>query len=199
MNNSTLIIFTKPPVPGMVKTRLAATLGEEKALDVFNRLQSHTKKIISPIQCHKKIFYADHIPEKDLWYGTTPDTFVQSGDGLGERMQNAFRHAFDNDNQKIILIGSDIADIETKDIDEAFQALEEHEVVLGPAKDGGYYLIGMTKFLPFLFINKKWSHPDLLSDTIHDLHSANISFQLLTPRQDIDFYEDLDPFPELLE
>jgi len=123
---------------------------------------------------------------------------LQRGDDLGERMQNAFADAFAQGKERVIIIGSDCLELETYMIKEAFAVLENNDVVLGPAKDGGYYMIGMTAFLPTLFEDKNWSTDDLLMDTILDLKKMNAKYYLLKTLNDIDTIEDLkalDKFP----
>ena len=123
---------------------------------------------------------------------------VKQGEDLGEKMQNAFADAFAQGKQRVIIIGSDCLELETYMIKEAFAVLENNDVVLGPAKDGGYYLIGMTKFLPTLFEGKNWSTEDLLMDTILDLKKMKAKYYLLKTLNDIDTVEDLkslDKFP----
>ena len=113
-------------------------------------------------------------------------------------MQNAFAEAFAQGKERVIIIGSDCLELETYMIKEAFAVLESNDVVLGPAKDGGYYLIGMTAFLPTLFEDKNWSTDDLLMDTISDLKKMNAKYYLLKTLNDIDTIEDLkalDKFP----
>ena len=121
----------------------------------------------------------------------TFEKHLQNGADLGERMQNAFAEAFARGQQRVLIIGSDCVELETYMIKEAFAVLENNDVVIGPAKDGGYYLLGMRKFYPTLFENKPWSSEDLLMDTIIDLKKLNAPYYLLKTLSDIDHVEDL--------
>jgi rSAM/selenodomain-associated transferase 1 len=116
---------------------------------------------------------------------------VQNGIDLGERMLNAFKEGFDAGYKKIVLIGSDLPDIDAKHIIKGLDALESNEVVFGPAEDGGYYLIGLQKLIPEIFLNKPWSQPHLLKNTLQELQQLNVSVATLDTLNDIDTYEDL--------
>lgn len=117
---------------------------------------------------------------------------LQQGEDLGERMQSALADQFAQGKQRVVIIGSDCIELETYMIKEAFAVLENNDVVIGPASDGGYYLLGMRKFLPTLFDNKEWSGDNLLMDTLLDLKKMNAKYYLLKTLNDIDTVEDLD-------
>ena len=120
---------------------------------------------------------------------TNNDPSDQQGKDLGIRMSNAFAEAFQEGYQKVIIIGSDLYDLHSETIEEAFQNLDTHEVVIGPAKDGGYYLLGMKSFIPEIFQQKKWSTATVLQDTLADLKSKKVT--LLATKNDIDTFEDI--------
>lgn len=196
--NDRLIIFVKNPEIGRVKTRLAKIIGDEQALSIYQKLLLYTKEITKGLNADKAVYYSEHIDNNDLWDNMLFSKHLQRGDDLGERMQNAFAEAFAQGKERVIIIGSDCLELETYMIKEAFAVLESNDVVLGPAKDGGYYLIGMTAFLPTLFEDKNWSTDDLLMDTILDLKKMNAKYYLLKTLNDIDTIEDLkalDKFP----
>ena len=196
--NDRLIIFVKNPEIGRVKTRLAKIIGDEQALSIYQKLLLYTKEITKGLNADKAVYYSEHIDNNDLWDNMLFSKHLQRGDDLGERMQNAFAEAFAQGKERVIIIGSDCLELETYMIKEAFAVLESNDVVLGPAKDGGYYLIGMTAFLPTLFEDKNWSTDDLLMDTISDLKKMNAKYYLLKTLNDIDTIEDLkalDKFP----
>ncbi|MDA7835883.1 TIGR04282 family arsenosugar biosynthesis glycosyltransferase [Salibacteraceae bacterium] len=196
--NDRLIIFVKNPEIGRVKTRLAKTIGDEQALSIYQKLLLYTKEITKGLNADKSVYYSEHIDNNDLWDNMLFSKHLQRGDDLGERMQNAFADAFAQGKERVIIIGSDCLELETYIIKEAFAVLENNDVVLGPAKDGGYYMIGMTAFLPTLFEDKNWSTDDLLMDTILDLKKMNAKYYLLKTLNDIDTIEDLkalDKFP----
>ncbi|MBT8296925.1 MAG: TIGR04282 family arsenosugar biosynthesis glycosyltransferase, partial [Maribacter sp.] len=149
-----LLVFTRNPILGQCKTRLAATVGNQVALDIYNFLLNHTFEITKGLNVHKQIHYSKEIWENDIWDSRIFDKQLQSGSDLGERMANAFRKGFEHGFEKIIIIGSDIFDLTMADLEEAFKALEQNEYVIGPAQDGGYYLLGMNKFNTAVFKNK---------------------------------------------
>jgi len=116
---------------------------------------------------------------------------VQKGASLGEKMQNSFEKGFNDGFEKIILIGSDLPDLSAEIIEQGFDALENNDVVFGPAEDGGYYLVGMKKLQKFIFEEKPWSEPNLLKTTLEELGKQDTSFSLLETLNDIDTFEDL--------
>ncbi len=184
-----LIIFTRNPELGKVKTRLAKTVGDESALKIYKFLLNHTIEITEKLNVDKYVFYSENIYRDDIW---NPDIFrkkLQNGDDLGEKMNNAFTEIFGMGYEKALIIGSDIFDLNKKDLDNAFDELQENSFVIGPATDGGYYLLGMKKLNSEIFQNKKWGTNTVLEDTINDL--KNKKYILLEERNDIDYYEDI--------
>ena len=139
---SLLIVFVKTPVIGKVKTRLAKTVGDNKAFDVYKQLVDITEEASLKVQADKHIYFSD-VVINSKWVDELK--FVQEGENLGERMLNAFDYGFKQGYEKIILIGSDLPDISPEIIENGFEKLDKNEVVFGPAEDGGYYLVGMTK------------------------------------------------------
>ncbi|WP_066221625.1 TIGR04282 family arsenosugar biosynthesis glycosyltransferase [Formosa haliotis] len=190
-----LIIFTRNPELGKCKTRLAKTIGDQNALDIYNILLQHTAKIAAPVKADRYVFYSENIQNEDLWDTELFRKKLQSGNTLGERMQHAFSDLFQNYYKKVIIIGSDILDLTTEMIDEAFNQLEHHDVVIGPAKDGGYYLLGMKTLAPHIFENKAWGTETVLQDTLKDLENKSVS--LLEELNDIDTFEDIKTYPQL--
>jgi hypothetical protein len=104
-------------------------------------------------------------------------------------MANAFLDGFSNGSDKIIIIGSDMYDLSLADLENAFKSLENHDYVVGPAEDGGYYLLGMKSFKKELFINKNWGTSSVLQNTLNDIKKGKT--KLLEPRNDVDYYEDI--------
>ena len=188
-SKNALIIFTRNPELGKVKTRLAATIGDFAALDIYKFLIDHTVKITSPINADKYVFYSEDIQQNDVWNSNNFKKELQNGNDLGERMKNAFYFLFKKGYQKAVIVGSDIYELGSKDIEDSFIALDENHYVIGPAKDGGYYLLGMTQFNKKLFENKKWGTATVLNDTINDLEEKNVT--LLSEKNDIDIYDDI--------
>ncbi len=182
-----LLIFIKNPQKGKVKTRLAATIGEEKALEIYQELMDYTRTICEDVDTDRLLFYSQHIDTKDKWKTSTFRKFVQEGKDLGQRMKQAFETAFDRyQYQQVIIIGSDCAELTSTQINTAFEQLKTHDVVIGPARDGGYYLLGMNQFLPSIFDNKTWSTPNLLKETLTDLDTQKHSYHFLPELNDID-------------
>tara|TARA_Y100001947_G_scaffold143395_1_gene136386 strand:- start:128 stop:748 length:621 start_codon:yes stop_codon:yes gene_type:complete len=191
-----LLIFTRNPEFGKVKTRLARDIGHQAALDIYKFLLAHTAKICTPLDTEKAVYYSEEIPNNDLWNAAVFQKKKQVGEDLGERMQNAFAEGFNLGYSKIIIIGSDLYDIETKDLEQAFKVLNNHEIVIGPAEDGGYYLLGMKQLYPKLFKNKNWGTATVLQDTINELKKSN--YKLLEKRNDVDLYSDIKDHPAFI-
>jgi len=182
----------KNPANGKVKTRLAATIGDDKALEVYTILLQQTARVVSEIQiCDKAIFYSDFIESIDVWSESKTKKFLQRGKDLGERMRNAFDVAFSMKYVNVIIIGTDCYDLNSELIDEAFQKLNEKDIVIGPATDGGYYLLGMKALHKQLFENINWSTDSVLTDTLQIAKLSQLTHQLLTVLTDIDTEENL--------
>lgn len=193
MNNKQLLmVFTKNPELGNCKTRLASTLGDEAALKVYEQLIDYTVDFSSKVEAEKYVYYSKNISSNDRWSESLFEKKIQVEGNLGVKMATAFKENFDKGFEKIIIIGSDCAEINEVDIHSAFEALDESEVVIGPAIDGGYYLLGMRTFIPSLFQDKSWSTPDLINETISTLKKQQISFSLLKEKSDIDYEKDLE-------
>jgi rSAM/selenodomain-associated transferase 1 len=189
MSKNLLIIFTRNPELGKVKTRLAKTIGNENALSIYRTLLFQTERSVREINCDKTVFYSEKISNKDIWDNFIYQKSQQNGKNLGERMFNAFSEAFKNNYEKVIIIGSDLYDLLPNHINEAFQMLKNNDVVLGPADDGGYYLIGMNSLISQVFKNKIWGSSTVLKETLNDLNDKSV--YLLETLNDIDVYDDL--------
>ena len=122
---------------------------------------------------------------------------LQNGNNLGMRMENAFIDLFQSGYQKIIIVGSDLLDLKTDHINQAFEELNHTDVVFGPALDGGYYLLGLSNLKTCIFQNKPWSEANLLEATLKELEQKNVSFSLLETLNDIDTFEDMKDYPQL--
>ena len=188
MNKSLVIVFVKNIKLGTVKTRLAKTIGDFGAFEVYSELVKITEKATEQLDIDKRIYFSNAIVDHQ-WKGEFKA--VQHGADLGERMLNAFKDGFNEGYEKIVLIGSDLPDINSTHIKNGLDALTTNEVVFGPAEDGGYYLVGMSKLNPEIFTNKPWSQPNLLQLTLQELQSNQISVGTLDTLNDIDTYEDL--------
>ena len=192
-----LIIFVRKPELGKVKTRLAATMGEEKALAVYRKLLEHTHYISEGVKAERFVFYFDEIEENDLWSDGNFIKRLQSPGDLGEKMHNAFAGLFDEDYNDVAIIGSDCYELTTAIIEDAFEMLQQNDLVIGPANDGGYYLLGMKKLCMELFSNIEWSTEKVLAQTRAACISARLSYSLLPQLTDIDTEADLDSLQHL--
>ena len=187
-----LLIFCKNPVLGQCKTRLAASIGAEKALAVYEFLLIHTAKITAKVQAKRVVHYSNYIQTQDAFSDTIFNKAVQSGSDLGQRMAHALEEAFDQGATKAILIGSDLYDLSAALLESAFEVLNDHDAVIGPASDGGYYLIGMNRPISEIFNNKNWGTPSVLSDTLTNLTPHKTA--ILVEKNDIDTLPDLEPY-----
>ena len=184
-----LLIFTRNPELDKCKTRLAKTVGDESALKIYKFLLDHTVSITKQLDVNKAVYYSVKVRENDIWDETIYTKYQQEGEDLGIRMQHAFEQGFKDGYKNIIIIGSDMYDMSQEDLEEAFSALKNHDAVVGPAEDGGYYLLGMKKMHPQLFQHKAWGTASVLENTLQDLGKE--SFGLLSQKNDIDIYEDI--------
>lgn len=188
MAENTLIIFVKNPVPGTVKTRIARTAGNERAAEVYQHLLRHTQEITQQLTVHRVVYYGDFVNPDDGWNGY--DKQLQVDGDLGKRMREAFRQQFEQKASRVIIIGSDCLEITSDHIEQAFLALNDAEVVIGPATDGGYYLLGMKQLYPFLFENMPWSQPELRQLTELTLLQHGLTVERLEELTDIDEWAD---------
>jgi len=190
MSDSLLMVFVKNLIPGMVKTRLAEDIGIDKALDVYNELVHHTHKITQKIEVDKSVYYSEYVELEDVWNNGDFKLTSQKGFTLGEKMHNAFDEAFDS-YKKVVIIGSDCYDLSASIIKSAFEMLEENDIVVGPAKDGGYYLLGMKEFFPQLFEGKEYSTDSVLNELLQEAEELELSVHQLPILNDIDTLDDL--------
>lgn len=193
LSKNLLLIFTRNPELGKCKTRLAANVGDQIALDIYKFLLNHTVSITKNLSATKTVYYSENVWENDIWDSTIFLKKLQNGSDLGYRMQRAFQEGFEDGFEKIIIIGSDLFDLSENDIENAFSALNDAEFVLGPAEDGGYYLLGMKYLEPNIFKNKAWGTNTVLQDTLTDLKNKKTTF--LERRNDIDIYDDIKDVP----
>lgn len=192
-----LIIMIKNPVKGKVKTRLAADIGEDGALAVYHELLAHTHAVTAQIPQDKFLFYSDVVDRNDRFPNNTYKKYTQCSGDLGVRMDYAFSIPFKNEYKKVIMIGSDCFDLTPDHIEQAFAALDTHDFVIGPANDGGYYLIGMKKWNRWVLENKTWSHHVLFNETQSDILGRNGTLFLLEQLSDIDTQADIQATPSL--
>ena len=189
MSKNLLLIFTRNPELGKVKTRLAKSVGNETALKIYKFLLHKTKEIAIDVNADKAVYYSVKIRENDIWHSENFQKHQQIGEDLGARMQHAFENGFDAGYEKIIIIGSDLYDLKYSDIEEAYELLNRNDVVIGPAKDGGYYLLGLKTVYPEIFKNKAWGTETVRKETLQDLQDKKV--HLLHELNDVDVVEDI--------
>ena len=194
MSNNALIIFTRNPELGKCKTRLAKSVGDEEALKVYKDLLQHTANVAKKVNVNRYAYYSVKIRDNDIW---TTDYFnkkQQFGDNLGQRMQNAFQECFNAGHDKVIIVGSDLLDLSVEIIEQAYKKLEDNDAVIGPALDGGYYLLGLKKPFPDVFNIKNWGTETVYKQTMEQLNQHQVF--VLETLNDIDHVEDLKPYPK---
>ena len=185
-----LIIFVRQPVAGCVKTRLAADIGPEAALFVYRELLAHTRSVCTQLAVDKYLFYANTIADQDDW----DDTYhkqIQQGNDLGERMQHAFSQVFGMGYERVCIIGSDCLELSADNVKEGYSLLQDNDFVIGPAKDGGYYLLGMRHRLKPVFDAINWSTSNVFQQTVEKINLLQNSLALLPVLADIDVVGDL--------
>ncbi|MDX5481047.1 MAG: TIGR04282 family arsenosugar biosynthesis glycosyltransferase [Hymenobacteraceae bacterium] len=187
-----LMLFVRNPELGKVKTRLAASVGPEQALEIYVHLLQHTRQVTQDLPVDKVVYYTNRVEHDDIWPDGKYEKRVQPSGDLGERMQAAFSAAFAEGYTSVVIIGSDCHQLTPHIIERAFEELKTHEVVIGPALDGGYYLLGMNHQHPELFRDKRWSTEHVFPDTLQDIEHLHLSHTLLPRLSDVDQVEDLD-------
>jgi rSAM/selenodomain-associated transferase 1 len=188
-------VFARPPLPGLVKTRLAAEIGVTRATRVYRHCLEHALGVASGSGLEHQVYLTrecDEPPLCDVEYR------LQRGADLGARMINALRDLIDGDGRAAMIIGSDCLDLAAVHLQQAAQALSDHELVLVPAADGGFVLIGCREAKPELFKSVVWGSDGVLEQTLANAHALGYRVCLLETVRDIDTLEDLEHYPELL-
>lgn len=188
---SLLLVFTRNASLGKVKTRLAASIGDAEALNVHKAFMQQTIDQTSQCKCDKVVYYSDTIDVNDLFSKNGFRQEVQSGTDLGSRMKNAFTAEFSHFYTSIVMIGSDCPDIDEASISHAFKQLEVKDLVVGPALDGGYYLLGSSAMHAELFEGIEWSTSSVLSNSVQIAERLSLSIGFTSEKQDIDTLADL--------
>ncbi len=192
-----IVIFQKNADLGKVKTRLAATLGAEKTMQVYQTLVNHTHRVVCETAAHKWLYYSER--KESGWQSQSDYSIcVQSGKDLGERMCHALGDVFASGANHVLIIGTDCPELKAEILQEAFEALTMYDLVVGPADDGGYYLLGMNRLYATLFSHKKWSTDSVLSDTLLDASNLGLRVHQLPQLRDIDNETDLNLFPQFM-
>ncbi len=189
--------MVKAPLPGHVKTRLTPPLSADEAAGLYSSflIDLFVNLKCSPLAAD--IFSAITPPgNKEDFQGLIPDDvacFQQSGAGLGERIESVFRSLFEKGYSKAVVTGSDSPDMPLRLIEEAIAALDEPDVdiVFGPAEDGGYYLVAVSRCMDAPFRDIEWSGPNVLEETLKRVNEAALGYRLLEPWHDVDRPADL--------
>jgi len=189
LSKNLLLILTRNPELGKCKTRLAAKVGNKVALDIYKFLLDHTVTFTKNLKVEKWVYYSEEIWEDDIWDNNVYQKKLQVGKDLGERMMNAFKEGFQAGFENIIVIGSDMYHLKQSDLEAAFSKFKDHNYVVGPAEDGGYYLLGMKSLKTELFQNKNWGTGTVLEDTLSDIKNEKVA--LMDEKNDVDYYEDI--------
>lgn len=189
-----IIVFIKNPRLGHVKTRLAKDIGDKRALEIYLKLTAHTQRVLSAVPyVNRNVYYSEFIDDADDW---SSDLFIkglQSDGDLGDRIKHAFTEVF-KENEKVIIIGSDCAQLSADHILQAVDALDQHNVVIGPSLDGGYYLLGMDSNYKFLFENIEWSTESVFEETKSKALAQKLTVSEIEKLSDIDYIEDWEKY-----
>lgn len=201
MTNQAILVFQKNLIAGKTKTRLAATIGNEKALSVYKQLVVLTMNALKNPGVDKCIYYSEFIPLESRLLGNKAygniRVFVQRGEDLGLRMLNSFSDQFKSGYSRIIIIGTDCPDLKQEYIQQAFDLLKTYDIVIGPAADGGYYLLGMSELHPELFKNVTWSTSGVYKQTVDIIFKLALTHAELPVLRDLDNEDDLNHFKRL--
>ncbi len=195
------MIFVKQPEPGRVKTRLGRSIGLEKSALLYSRLAQRVWHQIRRYEMceHWVLFEPSSAVKMIRTWLPDADRYVAQADGdLGQRLAEAFAEAQDGGRRGVIAIGSDVPDLGAADLREAFELLRDHDAVIGPADDGGYWLIGLSRLFPEVFRGISWSTSGVASETIRVLENHKKSYARLRSLKDIDEVDDLELYPDLL-
>lgn len=192
-----IIVFQKYPEAGSVKTRLAETIGAKKAANLYAFLIQHTHKQLSELEAAFFVFHQGPISTEDYpqkgYYFYTQET----GD-LGKKMEKAFQQVFERGFEQVLIIGTDCYELKSDHLKQALDALLNKDLVLGPAVDGGYYLLGLQRPCATLFQGITWSTATVLQQTLERANQENLTYSLLEKLRDVDRYEDLGELEQLL-
>ncbi|WP_020569362.1 TIGR04282 family arsenosugar biosynthesis glycosyltransferase [Neolewinella persica] len=191
MSENALLLFIKNPIPGKTKTRLAADVGNEMALRMYHVLCDWTREQAQGLpDADRYLYYSNEITEPDAWPAEHFHKRLQHPGDLGERMAEGIQAAFAAGHRRVVIIGSDCPGIDTDYLQAAFAALDNDDVVIGPALDGGYTLLGMRSFLPSLFTDMAWSTEEVFPTTLARAAAAGKTVHELKPLSDVDYLAD---------
>ena len=190
-----LIVFVKAPRPGTVKTRIARTAGAERACAIYRDMVATVLQKFASIRGAQLRFAPDDaLEEIKPWLRDDWITAPQGAGNLGERLQRAFADSFADGAERVVIVGSDCPEVKSGDVRTAWKELKSHDLVIGPAIDGGYWLIGLRALRPELFRAITWSSDQVLAQTLAQAKLIGLSVQLLRILSDIDTEEDWDAY-----
>jgi len=185
-----LIVFVKNLIAGNVKSRLALTIGYSNALEIYSDLVHKIHDTTVDLPFDKQVAYSSSIERNDIWESDIFNKTLQYGKDIGNRMLHAFINAFEAGYENVVLIGSDIINLRSGIIFDAFNRLRQSDLVLGPANDGGYYLIGLKQPVKQLFENKDWSTNKVFIQILKDCFDLDLNLRLVPELVDLDKIED---------
>lgn len=198
MRKDLLLVFQRNAVLGKVKTRLALGVGQSRALEIYRYLVAHTHRVLSSVLVPIALFVDEELTDQTL--PSVQWMCLQEGSDLGKKMANAFQKSAALGAERMVLIGTDCPSLRLDLLTEAFNKLNQVDLVLGPASDGGYYLVGMKQLHPRLFEGITWSTSTVLKETLKLAEREGLSVHLLPVLGDIDTAADwekhVEQFPE---
>ena len=191
-----LIIFARYPELGKVKTRLIPALGAEISTLIYKQMTEHTLEQARTLRFLRSIsievwFAGGSDSQMKDWLGDDLDYQSQSTGDLGDRLSYAVQMAISKGSDSVVIIGTDCPDLDTETLDLGFRALQQGDLVLGPANDGGYYLIGLKRFIPELFSGIPWSTSEVLQETVKNSEKLGLKISYLPYLTDVDTAKDL--------
>ena len=185
------LLFLRAPRIGTVKTRLARDLGDQPALAAYRHLLDHLHRALRNVsRIQLCVTPDDASAEVEPWRHPGWTVAPQGPGDLGARLARAIQSHLDGGAPSVVIIGSDCPQVQPSDLEEAHRQLRDHDVVLGPATDGGYWLIGVRRFLPALFESMPWGTDVVLAETLRRAHHAGRTVAILRTLSDIDTAED---------
>ena len=194
--SETLIIFSRYPEPGKTKTRMIPALGAKGAADLQRQMTEHTLNTATKLALTRNITIEVHFAGGDIqlmsqWLGKDVRYVPQVTGDLGNKMLSAFKRAFNLGNQRVVIIGIDCPDMGQSILNQAFDVLEQQDLVLGVAEDGGYYLIGLSHPCTQLFQQINWGTDRVLKQTVKIAQQQQLDVHYLSTLADVDRPEDL--------
>jgi len=179
MNASLLILFIRNAVEGKVHPTIIQLVGESNALETYLQMLQHLRDITTVLPVEKLVLYSDFIETGDAFDETSYSKEMQSAGDTGSRLAEAFKSAFERGFKKVVLVMGECMELSRPHLVEAFENMNDATVVVGPAEEGGYYLLGMREYVNDFFTGKDWNGEDVFLDTMLDLQQLGLSFRLL--------------------